>query len=195
MLNKTLKSIGDALHLLRPYRTATELVESPAESPEHAHLQDVVREYLSEITRTAIEEGTVLNTPAKLALVFRPYVQDAHREVFLALPLDAGLHPLTEPQIIALSGHKEVSVDITLLLRTMLTVPGVDSVAICHNHPSGTIEPSASDNMLTDMIKNALAAVDLGFVDHLILGNGYYSYALTAQGGHDKTTVRRKGRK
>lgn len=50
-------------------------------------------------------------------------------------------------------------------------------IVICHNHPSGSLKPSAQDNNLTQKIKEAGRLLDVSLVDHMILtSEGYYSY-------------------
>lgn len=52
------------------------------------------------------------------------------------------------------------------------------SVIICHNHPSGNLQPSGQDDNLTKKIKDGLALLDINLLDHIILtADGYYSYA------------------
>lgn len=46
------------------------------------------------------------------------------------------------------------------------------AVILCHNHPSGSPEPSRADEHLTSAIKAALALVDVRVVDHVIVGGG-----------------------
>jgi DNA repair protein RadC len=49
---------------------------------------------------------------------------------------------------------------------------------LAHNHPSGVAEPSQSDRMLTDALKQALALVDVRVLDHFIVaGIGCLSFA------------------
>jgi DNA repair protein RadC len=43
------------------------------------------------------------------------------------------------------------------------------SVMFAHNHPSGVLEPSSADIMLTRMLKDALALVDVRVLDHFII--------------------------
>jgi DNA repair protein RadC len=51
-------------------------------------------------------------------------------------------------------------------------------VIFCHNHPSGTLEPSQADRWLTDQLKAALALVDVKVLDHFIVaGNQTLSMA------------------
>jgi DNA repair protein RadC len=52
------------------------------------------------------------------------------------------------------------------------------SVVLCHNHPSGNIQPSEADIKLTKKIKDVGSALDLEIIDHIIIGNeNYYSFA------------------
>jgi DNA repair protein RadC len=50
-------------------------------------------------------------------------------------------------------------------------------IIICHNHPSGNVQPSESDIVITRNIKESGNVIDIQLLDHLILvpeGN-YYS--------------------
>jgi DNA repair protein RadC len=43
------------------------------------------------------------------------------------------------------------------------------AVILVHNHPSGGLDPSRADEMLTQALKTALALVDVRVLDHLIV--------------------------
>jgi DNA repair protein RadC len=52
------------------------------------------------------------------------------------------------------------------------------SIILAHNHPSGTPEPSAADQTLTQALKQTLALVDVRVLDHFIVaGRHVYSFA------------------
>ncbi len=52
------------------------------------------------------------------------------------------------------------------------------SVILAHNHPSGTPDPSSADHTLTQVLKQALALVDVRVLDHFIVaGQHVYSFA------------------
>lgn len=52
------------------------------------------------------------------------------------------------------------------------------SIILAHNHPSGTPEPSAADQTLTNALKQSLAMVDVRVLDHFIVaGRHVYSFA------------------
>ena len=46
-----------------------------------------------------------------------------------------------------------------------------------HNHPSGDPTPSKEDNEITMRILVAAASIDVGFHDHIIIGETFYSMA------------------
>lgn len=52
------------------------------------------------------------------------------------------------------------------------------SVLLCHNHPSGSTQPSNQDIELTKKLREAGKLLDISVFDHLIIGDGrYYSFA------------------
>jgi DNA repair protein RadC len=52
-------------------------------------------------------------------------------------------------------------------------------IIVCHNHPSGNLNPSESDTKITQKIKEAGNLMDIQLLDHLILtmDGSYYSFA------------------
>lgn len=49
------------------------------------------------------------------------------------------------------------------------------SIILAHNHPSGTPEPSSADKTLTQVLKQALALVDVRVLDHFIVAGRHVS--------------------
>ena len=46
------------------------------------------------------------------------------------------------------------------------------AVVLAHNHPSGSVQPSRADELLTQTLRSALALVDVRVLDHVIVGAG-----------------------
>ena len=68
--------------------------------------------------------------------------------------------------------------DIRIILQAAIKA-NASGIIVCHNHPSGNLNPSESDTKLTRKIKEAGHIMDIQLLDHLILtmdGN-YYSFA------------------
>eukprot|EP01036_Dinobryon_divergens_P010043 gene10043-13440_t len=55
------------------------------------------------------------------------------------------------------------------------------AVVLAHNHPSGSVQPSRADEMLTHTLKAALALVDVRVLDHIIVSQGQ-SLSMAEQG-------------
>lgn len=52
------------------------------------------------------------------------------------------------------------------------------SVILCHNHPSGNLQPSQADIELTNKLHQAGRTLDIIVLDHLVVADaGYYSFA------------------
>lgn len=51
-----------------------------------------------------------------------------------------------------------------------------DSIICIHNHPSGNIMPSNADIKLTDKLVKLGKELNLPIIDHLIIGDSYFSF-------------------
>lgn len=107
--------------------------------------------------------------------LFEPYLIDLlHEEFWIAL-LDNGMHVL-EVRRLTQGGTTQTVVDIPMLLKIAIE-KSAQAIAVAHNHPSGQIQPSKEDREITQRIKAGCAAVDIRFLDHIIVAqNKYYSF-------------------
>lgn len=62
-------------------------------------------------------------------------------------------------------------IDLRLLFGFALGC-GATRLIIAHNHPSGKLEPSKADKELTEKVREAGSLLEIGLLDHLILGGG-----------------------
>ena len=77
---------------------------------------------------------------------------------------------------ISSGGITETSVDIRIIFREAV-LANATIIAVCHNHPSGSLTPSHADNELTRSIQRACELMHIRFMDHVIITDGlYYSY-------------------
>jgi len=48
---------------------------------------------------------------------------------------------------------------------------------VCHNHPSGNLEPSPEDREVTERLKASGELLGISLLDHVIFGeHGYHSF-------------------
>lgn len=108
---------------------------------------------------------------------FLPKMQDLMYEECHVLLLNHRLQAI-ESRMVSSGGIASATVDIRRVLHYAL-MANATAIALCHNHPSGTSAPSSADDHLTTSLQKACEAVNLRFVDHIVLADGnYYSYAL-----------------
>jgi DNA repair protein RadC len=81
--------------------------------------------------------------------------------------------------IIAVSkgGISGTITDVRIILQAALK-SNASGIIVCHNHPSGNLNPSESDTKITQKIKEAGNIMDIQLLDHLIINDeDYYSFA------------------
>jgi len=67
--------------------------------------------------------------------------------------------------------------DVRIILQYALK-GNASGIILCHNHPSGNIQPSEADLKITSKLKEAAMIHDITLLDHLIITAGnYYSMA------------------
>lgn len=67
--------------------------------------------------------------------------------------------------------------DIKVIIKEAL-LENASAIALCHNHPSGTLKPSPQDDTITHRCLEACKVMDLQMLDHLIVSpHGFYSYS------------------
>jgi DNA repair protein RadC len=129
----------------------------------------VAKELLKRWLNEELLEGDSLNSPQAVRDYLTLHFAGMQFESFVVVFLD--------------SQHRVVAVE--EMFRGTLTQTSVyprevvkaslkhncAATIFAHNHPSGVAEPSQSDRMLTDALKQALALVDVRVLDHFIVAS------------------------
>ena len=83
---------------------------------------------------------------------------------------------LIRAERISHGGISETAVDVRVIMREAV-LNNATILALCHNHPSNNLRPSAEDDRLTQRVKQACTLMRIHFLDHVIITDGaYYSY-------------------
>ena len=126
------------------------------------------------------EERPDLGTATRIYNSMHPVLQDLDVEEFWLLLMNQN-HRLIKKVRIAHGGITEVSVDVRIIMREAV-LAGATILAVCHNHPSGSLRPSMADNDITNSIKKACQVMRIHFLDHVIITDGaYFSYHETGR--------------
>ena len=108
--------------------------------------------------------------------IMQPIIGDLEHEEFWVLFLNNSNKVLSKNQI-SKGGLTATIVDIRLLFKQAIELSSV-AMIVCHNHPSGKLQPSNADKQLTQKIKQAGVTLDIKLLDHLIITEkAYFSFA------------------
>lgn len=121
-------------------------------------------------------EKPVIKSSAQVAGYLRPLLADYNHEVFAVLYLNQAGR-IIQFEIISKGGITSTIVDPRIVFKKTLELDAV-SLILCHNHPSGSLQPSNADKMLTAKLIEGGKHLDIKILDHIIVGEtGYYSFA------------------
>jgi len=108
--------------------------------------------------------------------VMQPMIGDLKHEEFWVLYLNNS-NVILSKQCLSKGGLTGTLVDTRLVFKPALSQLAT-GIILCHNHPSGTLNPSESDKQLTQKIKKAGETLDIKVLDHLIVTEKkYFSFA------------------
>ena len=109
-------------------------------------------------------------------LYMQPFLEDLSYEEFWVIYMNRSNRVIDQLKI-SQGGISGTVIDVRIILKH-----GIEKLAstliICHNHPSGNLQPSKSDIQITTKLKEAAKFHDIDVLDHLIISDSlYYSFA------------------
>jgi len=139
-------------------------------------LHGVSRRYL----KHRLREKKYLRSSRQVADYLIHSMRDLKKETFTVIFLDAS-HAIITTEIIA-SGTITSNTIYPRELVKLALQHNAAALVIAHNHPSGNIEPSAQDHRLTRTLFMACSFMDIGLLDHLIIGAADDSFSFADHG-------------
>jgi DNA repair protein RadC len=108
--------------------------------------------------------------------LMHPILSDLSHEEFWILILNRS-NRVIDKRKISQGGLTGTVTDIRIILKTAIENLAT-SLILCHNHPSGNLQPSDADISITRRLKDSASLMDISLLDHLIIaGKGYFSFA------------------
>ena len=104
-----------------------------------------------------------------------PLISDLQHEEFWVMLLNRS-NKIINKNKISQGGVAGTVIDVKIILKKAIEKLA-SSVILCHNHPSGNIEPSDADIGITRKLKEAAEIMDIKLLDHIIVAdNSYFSF-------------------
>lgn len=135
----------------------------------------VVKEIGRRVLMEELQEQISFHTPQAVADFLR--LQLGHERVEVALVLLLNKQNQLIKQIELSRGTvAENAVYVREVVKLALDYHA-SALILAHNHPSGSLQPSQSDMVLTSRLQQALALIDVNLLDHFIVTQkGVYSF-------------------
>ena len=125
---------------------------------------------------SAIIDKPVIRSSKDIAKYLQATLKDHSYEVFAVIFLNQA-NKINHFEIISRGGLTGTVADPRIILKKALDEKAT-AIVLCHNHPSGNLQPSRADEELTKKIKEAAMYFDIKLIDHIIVSEeGYYSFA------------------
>lgn len=106
----------------------------------------------------------------------RHFFEDLEHEEFRIVLLSRS-NKIKSIELISKGGFSGTVADGKLIFKIALQ-QAASAIILCHNHPSGNLQPSTSDMQLTKQLKGFGAFIELPVLDHLIFTDrSYFSFA------------------
>jgi len=108
--------------------------------------------------------------------IMHPLLSDLVHEEFWVLILNRS-NKVIDKRKISQGGITGTVTDIRLILKMAIDNLAT-SMILCHNHPSGNLQPSDADISITRRLKESSSLMDISLLDHIIIaGKSYFSFA------------------
>lgn len=139
-------------------------------------MMELMRRHTAEATGIGNSKVYKISTSDHIHRRMRTRIANLDHEEVWAMLLNKRNEVITEFRVT--SGGLTASLfDVRIILKRAL-LEGATSIVMCHNHPSGNLQPSIQDDHITHLLYNACRTLDLRLLDHLIISvGGYYSYS------------------
>ncbi len=126
-------------------------------------------------SESALELPTITGS-SSVADIFQPMLADLSHEEFWVMFLSRS-NKVLGTEIVSQGGVAGTVVDLKKIFKPALEHLA-SSVVLCHNHPSGNLQPSNEDQQITNKCKAAGDILSISVLDHIVVScNGYYSFA------------------
>ena len=107
--------------------------------------------------------------------IMQPIIGELPHEEFWVLFLNNSNKVISKSQL-SKGGISGTIVDVRIVFKLALE-NGATGLILCHNHPSGNLQPSDADRQITKKVKQAGDSLDVKVLDHLIITETkYYSF-------------------
>lgn len=142
-------------------------------------LKDLAPQVKLRITRGKNVDSVVITSSQKSVDVFKKYITKNMIETqeFFAVMYVNNANKCLGVYLVGQGGFTSVITERRLIMSGALLI-GCTGLILCHNHPSGKLDPSPADKSITKQITSLANEHDVRILDHVIITkDSYFSFA------------------
>jgi DNA repair protein RadC len=108
-----------------------------------------------------------INSPADVYDLVKAEMAHADREMVVSIMLATNNH-LIGVETVSIGTLNAAHVSPREIFKSAI-LANANGIIICHNHPTGELEPSHEDHRVTELIKEAGDLLGIKLIDHIIV--------------------------
>lgn len=174
---------GAAKELLKEFGSFAKVLDAPAPSllkikgigPKNSFALGFIQAVASHYLKDRIKGKRYLHSSKEVADYLVHSMRGLKVEVLTVLFLDSS-HAIIDTEIVS-----EGTLNVNTIYPREIIKRAVDhhaaALILAHNHPSGALKPSGQDVTLTKTLYLLCHCMQIQLLDHLIIGDGTYSFA------------------
>jgi DNA repair protein RadC len=143
--------------------------------PKNAFALSFMQAVASHYLRERLRGRQYLTSSKEVAAYLTHSMRGLKKEVFTVIFLDSS-HAILDSRIVA-QGTINVNTIYPRELVKLALEYHAAALVVAHNHPSGSLKPSSKDIHLTRTLYLLCHSMQLQLLDHLLIGDGVYSFA------------------
>ena len=172
-----------ARELLKKYGSFAKVLEAPVVSlqevkgvgPKNSFALHFVHAVASYYLKERLHGKRFLQSSKEVGEYLVHSMRGLKKEVLTVIFLDAS-HAIIDSEVVAEGTLNVNTVYPREIIKKALEYHAA-ALILAHNHPSGSLKPSPQDIKLTKMLSMLCSNMQINLLDHLIVGDGSYSFA------------------
>lgn len=122
-----------------------------------------------------INGNASMTSPEAIAEFLQSFFETADREHFIAVCLNSK-NKIICVNVVSVGSLNSSVVHPREVFKAAI-LSNAAAIIVAHNHPSGDSTPSKEDRSITETLSKAGKILGIPVLDHLIIGDNYYSFA------------------
>lgn len=152
-----------------------ELLEVNGVGPKNSFALGFIKSAAGHYLKQRLKSRHYLKAPGQVIDYLTHSLRGLQVEVLTAIYLDSALAIIDSEKVA--EGTVNVNTVYPREIIKKALSHNASALIVAHNHPSGSLSPSAQDHQMTRQLYLTCSMMHIRLLDHLIIGDGHFSFA------------------